>query len=149
MEPFRHSQRPSCAFSPSFPPTKTTTVLTSVSGIEFCLVWNFVYMEPLSLSPSTLYTPATLWEVPPNTILGAVHNLRSLTALHSPRWPRPVYSSILLTTTWGSSTLGLLPNNMALNIIAHIVWCTDTHTSAEYCISFLLLLRQSTTKFSA
>ena len=135
---FQHSPNPLCLISVLSPSAKTTSLLTSVRGMQFSPVVNLPSMAPRSLSPPTLDTP---------------HAVRpSPSYLH--RSPRPLYAqaNLFIYPAKGHVVYvhaGALTNDLDVNIIVHIYCCTDRHISTGHWIRFLSLLEQITTKCSA
>ena len=135
---FRHSPNPLCLISVLSPSAKTTTLLTSVRGIQFSQVVNLPSMEPHSLSPPTLDT---------------LHAVRpSPSYLHCSTHPPYAQANSFIYPVKGHMGYfhtGALTNDLDVNVIVHIYCCKDRHLSSGYWIHFLLLLQKITTECSA
>lgn len=131
------------ASSQSFPHTETT-ILTFASRTWFCLVLNFIYTEPHSPSPLIPHTPPTLWDssrgcCPPLLCSTASHCQPGQPIFLSCNWPSGMFP------LWGSYKYYCYEDHC----INHTGMNTTVHIFVGYCVSFLLLLKQITTKFSA
>lgn len=124
---FWHSPNPLCLISVLSPSAKTTTLLTSVRGIQFSQVVNLPSMEPHSLSPPTLDTLHAV-RPSPSYLHCSTHPLYA----QANSFTYPVKGHM------GYFHIGALTNDLDVNIIVYIYCCKDRHLSSGYWIHFFI-----------